>query len=233
MKAFYSQDKALKLNVGCGLNSARDYHNLDNSPSLLIQQNPVLRAMANIVERISGKKVYTKFPNDVRRCDVTRGLPYSAETVDVIYSSHMLEHLFYKQALAFLREAYRVLVPRGVLRLVLPDLERKARGYLAQTELARAGQLDEPPAEAFMRSTHLGVESQWGLLRPASLYRTVFARDGRHLWMWDAPSLIIVLRKIGFTEIHARGFRESCLQEISSLELEKRKGGSCFVEARK
>lgn len=222
----------IKCNIGCGLDTAPGYENLDNSPSLLVQQNPVLRAITNILERIFARHLYTRFPESVRRHDVNQGLPYASASVEVIYSSHMLEHLPRRQAEEFLCEAYRVLIPNGILRLALPDLERRAREYLGKLESERERQLNEMPADEFMRSTFLGIEERCRIRQPISMYRTILAREG-HAWMWDAPTLAVLLQKIGFTDVKERGFRESCNPEVGVLDLDSRKDESFYVEARK
>ena len=55
-------------------------------------------------------------------CDATR-LPFESDSVDFIYSCHMLEHLYVDQAIALLHECKRVLSPKGYMRLVLPDFD--------------------------------------------------------------------------------------------------------------
>ena len=50
-------------------------------------------------------------------------LPFLSNSVQLIYTEHMLEHLIPMQGgVAFVRELYRLLVPGGVLRLSTPDL---------------------------------------------------------------------------------------------------------------
>lgn len=57
-----------------------------------------------------------------QQCDVRNGLPYATGSVDLIASCHMLEHLTYKEGLAFLRECRRVLKPEsGGIRIIVPD----------------------------------------------------------------------------------------------------------------
>lgn len=68
---------------------------------------------------------------EVRAYDVRRGLPFADATVDMVYHSHVLEHLEPSAAEAFLGECFRVLRPGGVLRVVVPDLEQLARAYVA------------------------------------------------------------------------------------------------------
>lgn len=53
--------------------------------------------------------------------DVRAGLPFSSESMDFIYSCHMLEHLHVWEAIALLMECHRVLKKSGYVRLTLPD----------------------------------------------------------------------------------------------------------------
>ena len=222
----------IKLNVGCGLSPSPGYHNLDNSLSLRIQNNGLFRLAAQLLERLLRRPVYTRFPQGIHWRSVNRSLPYRAESVEVIYSSHMLEHLPRQDGETFLRDAHRVLVPRGVLRLAVPDLEGKAQQYLEQLKLMRQGAFNGLPADEFMESTRLGLRSRWVLRRPAEIYRALSARD-RHMWMWDAPSLMAILWQIGFKEVRECGFRESWIPDVDCLDLEGRRGESVYVEARK
>jgi predicted SAM-dependent methyltransferase len=67
------------------------------------------------------------------------GIPFPDETFDVVYHSHLLEHLPKSAALAFIKECYRVLKPEGIHRIAVPDLERIARVYLEALEKAAEG----------------------------------------------------------------------------------------------
>jgi predicted SAM-dependent methyltransferase len=55
---------------------------------------------------------------------------FKEETVELIYSSHMLEHLSYKDCKEALRRWYKVLLPGGVLRLAVPDFDALCRRYV-------------------------------------------------------------------------------------------------------
>jgi len=75
----------------------------------------------------------------VIRHDVTRGVPMPDESCDLVYHSHLLEHLRRPDALPFMRECRRVLRPGGVLRVATPDLELIARLYLQKLEECLSG----------------------------------------------------------------------------------------------
>lgn len=72
--------------------------------------------------------------------DLQNGVPVADGQADVVYHSHVLEHLPPSQAPVFLRECFRALKPGGLLRVVIPDLEGLVRSYLAQLEGALAGE---------------------------------------------------------------------------------------------
>jgi predicted SAM-dependent methyltransferase len=67
---------------------------------------------------------------DVIAHDITSGLPFADNSFDVVYHSHVLEHLKPEQAKSLLRECHRVLKPDGILRVLVPDLEFSAHLYL-------------------------------------------------------------------------------------------------------
>lgn len=72
--------------------------------------------------------------NNVTAYDLSLGIPFHDNEFDVVYHSHLLEHFSREQAAEFIKECYRVLKPNGILRVVVPDLEKIARIYLEKLE---------------------------------------------------------------------------------------------------
>lgn len=62
--------------------------------------------------------------------NILDGQPFPDESIDVVYSAHVLEHFDRVGANLFLSEIYRVLKPRGILRIVVPNLEEICKSYL-------------------------------------------------------------------------------------------------------
>jgi predicted SAM-dependent methyltransferase len=79
---------------------------------------------------------------DVIQHDLRTRLPLNDGSCAVVYHSHVLEHFPHAFAPLFLQECYRLLVPSGLLRVVVPDLETIARLYLRNLEGALAGDAD-------------------------------------------------------------------------------------------
>lgn len=54
-------------------------------------------------------------------CDASKALPFQDNTFDVIYSSHALEHIPWYQTENILKEWVRILKPKGILEIWVPD----------------------------------------------------------------------------------------------------------------
>lgn len=80
---------------------------------------------------------------DVWHLDLLAPLPFSDKTFDVVYHSQFIEHLPFELALAFMKECYRILKPKGVLRVVTPDLRNQALEYLRTLDALLASPTDE------------------------------------------------------------------------------------------
>lgn len=123
----------MKINVGCGLVAPEGWVNIDRSPAIRVSRAPLVRWLllrTGIVSRSHDQG----WPKNIKVTDVTKGLPYPRDSVDAIYSSHMLEHIYLDQAQRLLHEFHRVLQPAGICRLALPDGEALARQFVAQVD---------------------------------------------------------------------------------------------------
>lgn len=100
-----------RVNLGCGSRHHPDWINID-----IAARNPQVIAH-----------------------DLSRGIPLADASCDIVYHSHVLEHIRRDDALPFLRECFRVLQPGGILRVVTPDLERICRLYLEKLNAAANG----------------------------------------------------------------------------------------------
>lgn len=85
---------------------------------------------------------YSPSSPSVTRANLLAPLPLKSGSVELVYSSHFLEHIPKPDVQSFLGECHRVLQPGGVLRLVLPDLEEMARSYLDYRDSAQHERAD-------------------------------------------------------------------------------------------
>jgi SAM-dependent methyltransferase len=194
----------IKVNIGCGVSGLAGWHNLDNSPTIWISRVPLLRRLLKT----------PAWPRDVRRYDVRKGLPYPDNSVRYIYSSHAFEHFTRAESLAIAKDCFRVMVPGGVLRIVVPDLALIVREYLVDS--------DPQAAQKFLSRLSLNHSLQ-DFVHPGS----------NHSQMFDAKSLTHLLREAGFEQVAVSGYGKSAIPEINQLDLEVRRNESLYVEAAK
>jgi predicted SAM-dependent methyltransferase len=85
---------------------------------------------------------FNKSGDGVIKADLTNGIPFIDKSFDMVYHSHLLEHLPKNIVPFFLKECYRVLRTNGILRIAVPDLESIVRQYLIALEHSKAGLQD-------------------------------------------------------------------------------------------
>jgi SAM-dependent methyltransferase len=177
---------ALYVQYGCGLCAPEGWHNFDASPRLKLERVVIVRTLIE-------KTVGLLFPADARPGDIVRGLPIADASARAVYCSHVLEHLPRRDVAVALRNTYRILMPGGRFRLVVPDLQWRAAQYLQAAALA-----DPAAADRFMDACRLGVRQ-----RPTTLtsrLRGILGRNS-HLWMYDFAALRALLEQAGFVGV--------------------------------
>ena len=108
----------------------------------------------------------------------------------------MLEHLYRDEALRFLQDAHRALMPEGVCRIVVPDVEQIVHWYLAhQREPVETRR--EPSSDLLMGLLLLRPKTAGGGSGPLRLARRL-ADLHEHKWMYDREGLIALFREAGF-----------------------------------
>jgi len=139
--------------------------------------------------------------------DVRNGLPFSSNTVDSIYSTHMFEHFYPDELQAILRECARVLKPGGGIRLIVPNLANAIAAYSQK----QSAWFDDSFPRHF---ASLG----------GRFSNFVFC-DGQHRTAFDFCYLDEVLRQCGFRQVEESAEGKSRLygSQVPSYE----PGDSC------
>ena len=101
-RLFHATAEPVHLHLGCGPNYLPGFVNIDANPQ---------------------RKVDLWL-------DVRNGLPFADGTVDSIYSTHMLEHLYHDELGRLFSECKRVLKAGGGVRFIVPNLETAITAYL-------------------------------------------------------------------------------------------------------
>src|SRR5688572_2731023 len=119
----------LKLNLGCGSVRPEGWINTDSSWNAHLQRLPVI---GTLVSKMFRTVEYDS--NNLQYMNLNKRWPYKNNSVDIVYASHLFEHLTLRSADLFLRESFRCLNPGGVVRLVVPDLYKICKRYVQEYE---------------------------------------------------------------------------------------------------
>src|SRR5262245_43283735 len=104
--------RTMRVNIGCGQTPTDGWRNFDNSPSLKLAPIPLvpeILARLGILGKEQLEFIRFARENTLEFANAAQHLPLDDCSVDVLYSSHMLEHLAPEAAARFLSEAFRVL----------------------------------------------------------------------------------------------------------------------------
>jgi prepilin-type processing-associated H-X9-DG protein len=150
--------------------------------------------------------------------DLRRGLPFPPNSVDCIYSCHVLEHLYWREVRRVLRESFRVLKEGGSIRILVPSLELAVAAYVNR----EAGWFSDFPS----RFESLGGK-----------FSNFLFCDGQHRLGFDFSLMEEALVDAGFCLVQQMKPRAShCLPATLLAEFESPAGyieASLVVEARK
>lgn len=215
-------EKLARVNVGCGQTPTPGWQKYDNSLSIRIAKRSLLVGLLGKTGIFTaGTRSYLSFAKnaDIRWADATRHIPLGDKSAEVVYSSHMVEHLDRDEVAQFLREAHRVLAPGGVIRVVVPDLKMRVHQYVVDGD-----------ADKLMERIRLSPRSRRTF---TDRIRYLATGDRQHMWMYDGPSLVRVLSAAGFRDAVVLQAGETTIRSPGALDLCERADESVYVEARK
>jgi SAM-dependent methyltransferase len=208
-----------RLNVGCGTTPTEGWLNFDNSPSIRLPRNRLILSLLSATGVVNETQLHLSAVAAEKgiRWAEARHLPVPDRSVEALYSSHMLEHLDRNAAREFLKEAARVLVPGGHIRIVVPDLKRRVDQYITDGD-----------ADKFLDSTYLVVPRPTGII---GRLKHLVVGPRHHAWMYDERSLSTLLLAAGFDDVVCLPPGATNIPNPGALDLRQREDDSIYVEA--
>jgi predicted SAM-dependent methyltransferase len=145
--------------------------------------------------------------------DLRRGLPFPAESCAAIFGEHVIEHIPKPDAELLLRECHRALQPGGTIRLSTPDAGKFLRAYVGDRD--------------FLADPRFADSAE----TPMDRVNMMMREYGQHLWVYDSESLILLLRKTGFSSAAEQSYGVSSHLRLQGIDCAEREFESLYVEA--
>jgi hypothetical protein len=201
-------ERQVILNLGCGSAGMPGCINIDRNPLVLLARIPIpsrfFGRRREFIEAIRLQNVRFGFARTVR-------MPNAS--LDGFYASRLLEHLALDQCKWLMERALDWLKPNGVLRVVLLDMRRLAKQYIAH----------QITADRFIQRTGMPSDSRcwWSIIFGRGLMR----------WLYDSDSFRTMLLALGYRDLRVCTYRNGRLPALAKLDVPRWAEESVYVEA--
>jgi len=185
-----------------------------------------------------------------------KSLPFSDNCVNAIFTSHVLEHLDDESLIFLLKECYRILKPKGILRISVPDMDKAMEAYknnnysfFEKGGVACKGDSIERKLVNYFASYKIGNFSGGPIVpknlvkdKIKSLDKYAFAKwcislipknvsYKGHVNAYDFQRIKKFLNETRFIKVLKSSYRESKLETMRAIEFDNRPIVSLYVEA--
>lgn len=211
-------DGRTMTNLGCSAKVASGWNNIDFNLILRLAQ---YRTLCRILHRVGviSEDRYRRIKSvdgKIIVWDLRQGIPFADNSMDVVYHSHVLEHIDREAAPGFLRECHRVLKPGGSIRIVVPDFHLLAVRYMRVFDTAASSTEAINAAVADMIDQMVPRRPRDRSSRPrvVQLFEDLVVGDTQkngalHRWMYDGRTLAGLLKETGFSRTEVLEYNRS------------------------
>lgn len=209
----------MKLNLGSGPVFVPGFINLDNSPNLYLRRLSWLKKLLFNLGILNAQHLINWDTRIVHK-NILK-LNYPQNSIDFIYSSHFLEHIFFYQSEQLLKNCLKILKPKGMLRLALPDYDLFIDEYTSNRSL-------NPYDALFVFEQRLLSHP---LNKPNKLENLVLRNSHIHKWHPTKGFVFKLLIDIGFKDVSVKNYREGSFPDLDLIE--NRAENTFYIEASK
>src|SRR5258708_12947079 len=105
----------IRLNLGCGLQTADGWLNVDGSYNARLAKYPFIRRALAWLNLLPSDRLSTPWSSSIFIHDIRKALPFPDSSVAAIYASHVLEHLYHEEAHRLVPESLPLLSTSSAL----------------------------------------------------------------------------------------------------------------------
>lgn len=225
-------DGSALLNLGCGTIMDRSWNNLDFSPYAFLKNHKIIANLAIKIGLLSKERrlILAKIDPSIVFWDLRQGIPFGNRQFDAVYMSNVLEHFDLDTAIFILKECYRTLKDKSVVRIVTPNFEALVKDYTDTLEATKnnSARIKEHffsianIFEQITRDQPYGIKHQARYIRAVegSLRKNARIAGEAHKWMYDETSLSYYLKKTGFGKVKTQNYKLSEIHDFNKFKLE-------------
>ena len=158
--------------------------------------------------------------------DIANGLGFPDKRFDGIFTEHCLEHVSFQQCVKVAQDFFRILVPGGRLRIIVPD----GGLYLDLYQKWKVGDRTPFPYVDPQGQRDLEEDSRYGFTPMMAVNRIFRGYD--HRFAWDFETFERLLSHVGFVAIERSSFRQGA-DAMLLIDSEVRRPQSLFLECRR
>ena len=140
--------------------------------------------------------------------DVTEKFPYDDNSVDYIFSEHMIEHISYQDGKFMLEESFRVLKSGGKVRISTPDLKFLINLYTDDKTDLQKRYIDYSVNH---KSYDVSIGTDTFIINN-------YVRGWGHIFIYDEKTLKSLFESIGFSNVKSCLIAESEDENLKDLE---------------
>lgn len=123
--------------------------------------------------------------------DITKRLPFEDNSIDLIFSSHLIEHIYNRQFKRFLADSLRILKKGGTQIIATPSLEKLCRSLYGEDESSKRA----------IYETHAG-KITGTTLTPAIVINGMMHINYGHKYLYDYETIDTSAREIGYKSVY-------------------------------
>ena len=142
--------------------------------------------------------------------DITKPLPFADQSIDLIFSSHLIEHIYHRHFKRFLADSFRILKKGGEQIIATPSLEKLCRALYGENDSIKRT----------IYETHIGKITGKSLT-PAMIINGMTHINYGHKYLYDFETIRILAADVGYKSVSRVESTQIADEEVRSFLFHK------------